>query len=162
MGLFDFVKAAGQKLGLVDEDDDAEKATALKKEIDKYDLGSDKIDVTVAGDKVLLKGEAPSQEALEKIVLAAGNVEGVGKVETDVAAPEAREPVFHTVKKGESLWKIAETLAVTEQDVIDNWAEDKRWEPRMDSDERERLYRQWKKAVVTLHPNDSIDFYGDD
>ena len=22
--------------------------------------------------------------------------------------------------------------------------------------------RQWKKAVVTLHPNDSIDFYGDD
>ncbi|MCB1497252.1 MAG: peptidoglycan-binding protein LysM [Bauldia sp.] len=108
MGLFDFVKAAGQKLGLVDEDDDAEKATALKKEIDKYDLGSDKIDVTVAGDKVLLKGEAPSQEALEKIVLAAGNVEGVGKVETDVAAPEAREPVFHTVKKGESLWKIAE------------------------------------------------------
>ena len=22
--------------------------------------------------------------------------------------------------------------------------------------------RQWKKAVVTLHPNDTIDFYGDD
>jgi len=35
-----------------------------------------------------------------------------------------------------------------EQDVIDNWAEDKRWEPQMDSAERERLYRQWKKAVT--------------
>ena len=35
-----------------------------------------------------------------------------------------------------------------EQDVIDNWAEDKRWEPKMDEAERERLYRQWKKAVT--------------
>ena len=35
-----------------------------------------------------------------------------------------------------------------EQDVIDNWAEDKRWTPNMDQDERERLYRQWKKAVT--------------
>lgn len=35
-----------------------------------------------------------------------------------------------------------------EQDVIDNWAEDKRWEPSGDQDERERLYRQWKKAVT--------------
>lgn len=35
-----------------------------------------------------------------------------------------------------------------EQDVIDNWAEDKRWTPIMDQDERERLYRQWKKAVT--------------
>jgi len=35
-----------------------------------------------------------------------------------------------------------------EQDVIDNWAEDKRWEPVADSDERGRLYRLWKKAVT--------------
>ncbi len=35
-----------------------------------------------------------------------------------------------------------------EQDVIDNWAEAKRWEPKMDEGERERLYRQWKKAVT--------------
>ncbi|TDE91680.1 glycerol kinase [Occultella glacieicola] len=35
-----------------------------------------------------------------------------------------------------------------EQDVIDNWAEDKRWEPSMDSGDRERLYRNWKKAVT--------------
>ncbi|GED10036.1 glycerol kinase GlpK [Cellulosimicrobium cellulans] len=35
-----------------------------------------------------------------------------------------------------------------EQDVIDNWAEDKRWSPSMDDSERERLYRNWKKAVT--------------
>lgn len=35
-----------------------------------------------------------------------------------------------------------------EQDVIDNWAEDKRWTPTMAQHERERLYRNWKKAVT--------------
>ncbi|TQL01784.1 glycerol kinase GlpK [Cellulomonas sp. SLBN-39] len=35
-----------------------------------------------------------------------------------------------------------------EQDVIDNWAEDKRWEPSMDTAERDRQYRLWKKAVT--------------
>ena len=35
-----------------------------------------------------------------------------------------------------------------EQDVIDNWAEDKRWEPVAASDERDRNYRLWKKAVT--------------
>ncbi len=35
-----------------------------------------------------------------------------------------------------------------EQDVIDNWAEDKRWEPQIDQGKRERLYRNWKKAVT--------------
>jgi len=34
-----------------------------------------------------------------------------------------------------------------EQDVIDNWAEGKRWEPNMDEAERGRLVRNWKKAV---------------
>ena len=35
-----------------------------------------------------------------------------------------------------------------EQDVIDNWAEDKRWEPQMDDATRDKLYRNWKKAVT--------------
>jgi len=44
-----------------------------------------------------------------------------------------------------------------EQDVIDNWAEDKRWEPQMDEDEREREYRNWKKAVTK-----TLDWVDDD
>jgi glycerol kinase len=35
-----------------------------------------------------------------------------------------------------------------EQDVIDNWAEGKRWSPSAEQGERERLYRNWKKAVT--------------
>ncbi len=35
-----------------------------------------------------------------------------------------------------------------EQDVIDNWAEDSRFSPKLDSEERERQFRLWKKAVT--------------
>lgn len=35
-----------------------------------------------------------------------------------------------------------------EEDVVKNWAEDKHWEPKMDDAERDRLYRNWKKAVT--------------
>ena len=35
-----------------------------------------------------------------------------------------------------------------EQDVVDNWAEDRRWTPSMPEAERNRLYRNWKKAVT--------------
>lgn len=34
-----------------------------------------------------------------------------------------------------------------EKDVIDNWDEDKRWEPSADTEDIERQYRLWKKAV---------------
>ncbi|WP_279104458.1 glycerol kinase GlpK [Gordonia paraffinivorans] len=34
-----------------------------------------------------------------------------------------------------------------EDEIRANWAEDKRWNPAMDPDERERLYREWNRAV---------------
>jgi glycerol kinase len=33
-------------------------------------------------------------------------------------------------------------------ELVANWAVDRRWEPRMDEKERERLYHFWKKAVT--------------
>jgi len=33
-------------------------------------------------------------------------------------------------------------------DVAQNWQEDKRWTPNMDTAERERQLRLWKKAVT--------------
>ena len=33
-------------------------------------------------------------------------------------------------------------------DLRKNWQEDKRWEPQMDQEERDRTYRNWKKAVT--------------
>lgn len=44
-----------------------------------------------------------------------------------------------------------------EQDVIDNWAEDKRWRPDLDEDERARMMRNWKKAVTK-----TMDWVDDD
>ncbi|MCF4119456.1 glycerol kinase GlpK [Antribacter sp. KLBMP9083] len=35
-----------------------------------------------------------------------------------------------------------------EEDVVANWAEDRRWTPDVEEGERERLYRNWKKAVT--------------
>jgi glycerol kinase len=35
-----------------------------------------------------------------------------------------------------------------EEDLRENWAEDKRWEPKMDDDKRDEYYRFWKKAVT--------------
>ncbi len=109
MGIFDFIKSAGKKLGLVDEDK-APEPEALKKELKDLDLPADGIDVEVEGDKVILKGEISDQEVLEKAIVAVGNTIGVARVETRVEVVEGatREPVFHTVSKGESLWKIAE------------------------------------------------------
>jgi glycerol kinase len=36
----------------------------------------------------------------------------------------------------------------SEDDLRNNWAEDKRWEPNMDPGKRDEYYRFWKKAVT--------------
>ena len=115
MGLFSFIKNAGKKLG-IGGDDEAPKAEAVKKELETHGLGTDKVDVCVVDDKVVLSGVVGDQDIFEKAVVAVGNTLGVSqveasdlKVEAAGAAPApAKAPVFYTVKKGDNLWKIAE------------------------------------------------------
>ncbi len=111
MGIFDFVKSVGKKLGIGD-DEEAPAAGELKKELDSHGLGTDKVEVEVQGDKVVLKGDVADQSIFEKAVIAVGNTLGISKVETTelkvAAAAPAKEPVFYTVRKGDNLWKIAE------------------------------------------------------
>jgi nucleoid-associated protein YgaU len=109
MGLFSFIKEAGKKLGI--GGDEAPDVEAVKKELASHDLGTDKVQVEVVDDKVVLKGEVADQSAFEKAVIAVGNTLGISKVEAGeltVAAAPAKEPVLYTVKKGDNLWKIAE------------------------------------------------------
>jgi nucleoid-associated protein YgaU len=114
MGLFNFIKSAGKKLGL-GGDDAAPAADAVKKELESHGLGTDGVEVAVVDDKVVLKGVVKDQSIFEKAIVAVGNTLGISsveagelKVETAGSEAPAKEPVFYTVKKGDNLWKIAE------------------------------------------------------
>lgn len=123
MGVFHFIKQAGERLGLGEDADDEAIAEAIHGHVSKQELAIENLDVRKQGSKVLVSGRAPSREALEKAVLAAGNVAGVeeveanlqtaqdqGKADLPLAQGSAAEPPasrFHTVREGDTLSKIA-------------------------------------------------------
>lgn len=106
MGMFSFIKDVGEKIfggGNAN-------AEELKKNLDAQGLDTKDVQVQVDGDQVVLKGSVKDQATLEKAILAVGNNHGVAGVKTDgvaVGSP-SEESVFYTVKKGDTLWKIAE------------------------------------------------------
>jgi len=112
MGLFSFVKSVGKKLGFGSEETPPS-AEDLKKELDSFDLGSENLVIEIDGDTAVIKGEVADQSIFEKAIVAVGNTMGISGVEAGevkVAAADdlkAAEPVFHEVKKGDNLWKIA-------------------------------------------------------
>ncbi|MCA8902120.1 MAG: peptidoglycan-binding protein LysM [Hyphomonas sp.] len=127
MGVFKFLKDAGQNyvdlqkrnlkaiVDVFDGDDDKkkkaeaeQKAEAIRKEAENMGLGGD-YRVMVEGETVKLEGKVPDQATLEKVILTSGNIGGVAEVDaTAVETDEAGDAsVFYTVKKGDSLSKIA-------------------------------------------------------
>ena len=117
MGLIEFVKEAGAKLGLGKSKEEAEveeyieestKANALWHLV--RDLGLQIEDLNVQFDDGIasVTGQTESQAEREKVVLAIGNVEGVGGVDDQITVVEPEPPAtFYTVLSGDSLSKIS-------------------------------------------------------
>lgn len=125
MGLFSFLKEAGEKLfgkevkaaeqaAAADPAKRAEvdraAATAIENHVNALGLKITAFTVTFDSASGIAKvyGVADDQETKEKAILAAGNVEGVAAVDDQMtvsqAAPAAQ---FYTVIKGDTLSKIA-------------------------------------------------------
>ena len=123
MGFFSFIKEAGEKLfggkeaeaavqgnPAAMEELNTRAAKAIEAYIASQNLGVEAVQVTFDGTqgKVTVRGQAPTQEALEKVTLCCGNVANVKDVDNLMAvvapAPEAQ---YHDVVRGDTLSAIA-------------------------------------------------------
>lgn len=103
MGFFDFMKNVGTDLFRGGKDEAKEVEALLNNELgDKItDLAVEHNDGTIS-----LGGSCVDEATKEKAILLAGNIKGVGQVNSDtLTAPAAAE--FYTIKSGDSLSKIA-------------------------------------------------------
>lgn len=122
MGVFDFVKDAGEKIFGKDEPEiqpqvrefDPEKLKALKQTkalqglVAKLGLEVEGLTIELTGDTAVVHGKVDDQAEREKVILAVGNVIGIARVddrmETKKQEPEA---TFYTVVRGDTLSGIA-------------------------------------------------------
>jgi nucleoid-associated protein YgaU len=122
MGLFSFIKEAGEKLFGGKEVEQAAASSApniaelnqkagdaIKTYIEKQNLGLSGLGVTFDGatGRVTLSGNAPSEEAAEKAGLAAGNVASVSDVDNNLQYPAGTASQFHDVVSGDTLSAIS-------------------------------------------------------
>ncbi|WP_460122938.1 peptidoglycan-binding protein LysM [Pseudomonas sp. H3_G09] len=109
MSLLSFVKEAGEKLIDLLTPGNANASEQLKEHISKVGLGNPNVQATVDGDKVTVTGEVASQEEKEKILLAVGNISGVGSVDDQitVTGPVVVAAEFVEVKAGDTLSAIS-------------------------------------------------------
>lgn len=127
MGMFSFIKEAGEKLFGIGKAQAAEPAAAaaspeqvsalnqtaaqaIATYIQSMNLNVESLDVAfdAASETVTVSGVAPDQTTKEKVVLCCGNVAHVAAVNDlmTVAAPEP-ESQMYTVVKGDNLSKIS-------------------------------------------------------
>ncbi len=118
MGFISFIKDKGEKIfGKSEEKLEKEKADLITAHIKKFGFDTSMIQVAVDDEKVTLTGKVDTLENKNKIIVSAGNVEGIASVNdkmlvtqpTPVAPPEP-EKQFYTVKKGDYLSKIAKEV----------------------------------------------------
>lgn len=113
MGLFSFIKDAGEKLT---GKDDKERSENVKKSLADAKLNPHNVDVNVEQEKVVLKGDVEDKNIFEKMTLMVGNIAGISEVENQLTVKgekiekEEEQPKFYTVKQGDTLSKIAQEI----------------------------------------------------
>lgn len=117
MGLISFIKNAGDKLFKSEEKKEQEKADLILSHIKKFGFDTSNIQVKVDDDKVILMGSVDNINDKNKVIVTAGNVDGIAKVDDwlvvknpPVVAPPPPEKQYYTVKKGDYLSKIAKAV----------------------------------------------------
>jgi nucleoid-associated protein YgaU len=105
MGLFDFVKDIGNKI-FGSEEEAPEK---IKAHIESENPGISNLEINVENGVAVLSGQAESAEAMEKAVLMAGNIKGIGEVRADnlTAPPPVEQVAYYIIQKGDTLSAIA-------------------------------------------------------
>lgn len=129
MGIFDFVKEAGAKLGFGSGDDAREegierlgadvqdedpglanrmRGNALARAVMGHGFDVEDLRVDYDDGTATVFGQVTDQATRERVILAIGNVHGVARVDDrlEVAEPQP-EAVMYTVQSGDSLSKIA-------------------------------------------------------
>ncbi len=115
MSSFDFMSDSGKKV-LGKEND----SVAVKEEIEssfEEGLPVDGLTVNVEDDTITLAGIAQDYPTREKVILIAGNIEGIAQVNADQLITmeqiseenvrEIPEEIFYTIEKGDTLWAVA-------------------------------------------------------
>jgi len=117
MGLISFIKTAGAKIFKSEEKREGEKAALILAHIKKFGFDVSSVQVAVDDEKVVLSGKVDTLANKNKIIVTAGNIEGISMVEDHIlvitpppVAPPAPEKQFYTVKKGDYLSKIAKEV----------------------------------------------------
>lgn len=96
MGLFDFFKDAGDDITapveVSQERLDELRRENITRKLAELDVEGEQVAVTVQGDTVMLTGTAPTREAMEKMVLCAGNQHGIAQVDCRIEVDEPAAP----------------------------------------------------------------------
>lgn len=115
MGLISFLRDKGKAIFGKKEQEVTEsvklsKVDKLKAEIDRLGLPINDLRLELC-EQVIVEGATDTTEQAEKVVLALGNIEGIGSVANNIyVANPVPEAVFHTVEEGDSLSKISKKV----------------------------------------------------